>query len=325
MAKKKIAAGKKEAEIQKSDRKRQTILGVIVVAVLIAVLCVVGYFIWRANRPSSSSSSSTSTSQQERKEAEAELASVKVKPSAALANGGFLVSKNGLNKPISGVPTISIYMDFICPACGEVDRDIDNTLIQMVNAGQVNVEIHPEAFLNDESTDEYSSRAAGAAVYVAQYEPDKLLDVVRAFFASDYQPKESQNYKPVSNAMISAQLEKAGVSAAVAQDAVKGKYVPWVNAQTSMATTDTALEHPSGQLKGEITTPTFIINGHYWLFDEAWSQTGSPLTSLLKAIGLTQDQVGTSTKPKLGSKGEPLFPTASSSSSSSSASSSSAN
>ncbi|MBO6003800.1 MAG: thioredoxin domain-containing protein [Aeriscardovia sp.] len=316
MAKKKAAADEKKELQLKQDRKRQTILGVIVVAVLVAVLCVVGYFIWKANR-TSSSQSSTSTSQQERKEAEAELASVKVKPSAALSNGGFLISKNGINKPVSGVPTISIYMDFICPACGEVDRDIDDTLIQMVNAGQANVEIHPEAFLNDESTDEYSSRAAGAAVYVAQYEPDKLLDVVKAFFASDYQPQESQNYKPVSNAQIAAQLEKAGVSTQVAQDAVKGTYVPWVNAQTSLASTDTSLQHPSGQMKGEITTPTFIINGHYWLFDVAWSQTGSPLTSLLKAVGLTQAEVGTSVKPKLGSKGEPLFPTSSSTSSSS--------
>ena len=315
---KKNAAADKEKELQlKQDRKRQTILGVVVVMVLVAVLCVVGYFIWRANRPSSAQSSASTSQQQERQEAEAELASVKVKPSVALSNGGFLISKNGINKPVPGVPTISIYMDFICPACGEVDRDIDDTLIQMVNAGQANVEIHPEAFLNDESTDEYSSRAAGAAVYVAEHEPDKLLDVVRAFFTSDYQPKESQNYKPVSNAMITAQLEKAGVSLQVAQDAVQGTYVPWVNAQTSMASTDTALEHPSGQMKGEITTPTFIINGHYWLFDVAWSQTGSPLTSLLKAVGLTQAEVGTSAKPKLGSKGEPLFPTSTSSSSSS--------
>lgn len=313
MAKKKAATDKKEKEAQ-IDRKRQTILGVVVVVVLIAVLCIVGYFIWRANT-SSSASSSASAVQQEKQEAEAELASVKTKPSAALSNGGFLISKNGLNKPVKDVPTISIYMDFICPACGEVDRDIDDTLIQMVNAGQVNVEIHPEAFLNDESTDEYSSRAAGAAVYVAQYEPEKLLDVVRAFFASDYQPKEAQNYKPVSNAMIASQLEKAGVSPEVAKDAVKGTYVPWVNAQTSMAAADPSLKHPSGELKGELTTPTFIINGHYWLFDEAWSQTGSPLTSLLKAIGLTKAQVGTSAKPKLGSKGEPLFPISSSSSS----------
>lgn len=314
MAKKKVTTDKKEKEVQVNDRRRQTVLGVIVVAVLIAILCVVGYFIWRDNRSSSTASDSSSTSAAQQ-EAKAELASVKVKPSAALANGGFLVSKNGLNKPVKGVPTISIYMDFICPACGEVDRDIDDTLIQMVNAGQVNVEIHPEAFLNDESTDEYSSRAAGAAVYVAQYEPDKLLDVVRAFFSSGYQPKESQNYKPVSNAMIAAQLEKAGVSTQVAKDAVKGTYVSWVNAQSAVAATDPSLKHPSGELKGELTTPTFIINGHYWLFDEAWSQTGSPLTSLLKAIGLTKAQVGTSTKPKLGSEGKPLFPTSSSSSS----------
>ncbi|MBQ1301456.1 MAG: thioredoxin domain-containing protein [Aeriscardovia sp.] len=317
MAKKKAAADR-EKELQlRQDRKRQTILGVIVVAVLVAVLCVVGYFIWRANRPSPSPTSA-STSQQERQEAEAELASVKVKPSAALSNGGFLISKNGMNKPVSGVPTISIYMDFICPACGEVDRDIDDTLIQMVNAGQVNVEIHPEAFLDDESTDQYSSRAAAAAVYVAQNEPGKFLDVVRALFASGYQPQESQNYKPVSNAQIAAQLEKAGVSPRVAQDAVKGTYIDWVNAQTSMASTDTALEHPSGQMKGEITTPTFIINGHYWLFDVAWSQTGSPLTSLLKAVGLTQAEVGTDAKPKLGSTGKPLFPTSTSTSASSS-------
>lgn len=293
---------------KRDDKRRQTTLGVAVVVLLVAVLCVAGFFIWKANSPSGAGSSSSSSQSEERKYAEKEMSEVKVKPTNATETGGFLISKDGINKPIKDVPTISIYMDFMCPACGEVDRDIDDTLIKMVDAGQVNVEIHPEAFLNDESTDQYSSRAAGAAVYVAEHQPDKLLDVVRAFFASGYQPKEASEYKPVSNAMIADQLEKAGVSAQIAQNAIKGTYIPWVNAETSLAASNTKLEHPSGELKGEITTPTFIINGHYWLFDEAWEQTGSPLTSLLKALGITQKEVGTGAKPKLKAGEYPLFP-----------------
>lgn len=290
------------------DRRNQTTLGIAVVVVLALVLCIGGFFIWKSNQPKNTTTSSAS--------ALAAVEAVKNKPSYATKTGGFIMSKDGIDKPIKGIPTVQLYTDFICPACGDVDRLIDGTLISLVNAGQINLEMHPDAFLNAESTDDYSTRAAAAAIYVAQNEPSKFLDVVRAFFEKPYQPDEASGYKPVTNAMIVAQEEKAGVSSSVAEASVKGLYEDWVNAESQYTVTRSDLRHPTGEYKGQMTTPTFQINGHYWLFDKAWSQTGNPVTALLKAIGLKASDVGNSSiKPKLNGTDAPLFPTSSSSSS----------
>lgn len=294
------------------DRKNQTRLGVIVVIVLVVVLCLGGFFIWKANRPQSTSGSSSAATSSA--SALAAVEAVKVKPSYATKTGGFVMSKNGIDKPVKGVPTIQLYTDFICPACGDVDRQIDSTLIAMVKAGQINLEMHPDAFLDRSSTDQYSTRSAAAAVYIAQNDPSQFLAVVKAFFEKPYQPEEAENYKPVSDAMIAQQEETAaGVPASMAEASVKGTYTAWVNAESAYTVTRTDLQHPSGEYKGEMTTPTFQINGHYWLFDDAWSQTGSPETALLKAIGLSKQNVGNaSVKPELNGTDAPLFPTSAS-------------
>ena len=226
-------------------------LGVIVVVVLVVVLCLGGFFIWKANRPQSTSGSSSAATSSA--SALAAVEAVKVKPSYATKTGGFEMSKNGIDQPVKGVPTIQLYTDFICPACGDVDRLIDSTLIAMVKAGQINLEMHPDAFLDRSSTDQYSTRSAAAAVYIAQNDPSQFLAVVKAFFEKPYQPEEAENYKPVSDEMKAQQEETAaGVPTAMAEASVKGTYTAWVNAESAYTVTRTDLQHPSGEYKGEI-------------------------------------------------------------------------
>lgn len=109
-------------------------------------------------------------------------------------------------------------MDFLCPGCGNLHRQLDADLQKMVDAGQINLDLHFMAFMDRWSTDEYSSRAANAAIYLAEHDsdPNHLISFLEKVYAEDFQPEEGSAYKSVSDAKIKEQMIAAGVSKDVA-------------------------------------------------------------------------------------------------------------
>lgn len=272
------------------DQRRTTIIGAVVVIVLVAAV-LIGVSVWRAQHPQSAPSVSV-------EQAKASVEKVKTKPTNVDGNWGYLISKDGINKPIRHVPTVTMYMDFMCPACGMYERSVDAELAKMYQAGQVNLELFPMGFLDASSTDKYSTRSASAIAYVAQHDPQHLFSAIQAMYEPSFQPQEAYDYKPVSNAKIAAQLQKGGVSASVAKAAIKGTYTKWIQAMRVYVPLTTRAQHPSGQYKGQMTTPTVLINGTY--LDNLQSQDAA-VKQLLSAIGLQPSQVGKSgVIPKIG-------------------------
>ncbi len=287
------AIEKARQEQMAKDQRRATIIGAVVVIIVLVAAALIGFFVWRANHPQTSSTQTTSV-----QEAKTAVEKVETKPTNLDGNWGYLLSKNGINKPIKNVPTVTLYMDFMCPACGTYERSVDSTLSKMYEAGQVNLELFPMGFLDASSTDEYSTRSASAIAYVAQHEPEHLFSAIQAMYEEDFQPQEAYNYKSVSNAKIAAQLEKGGVSHAVAQASIKGTYTAWIKAMRSYVPLTTRAQHPTGQYKGQMTTPTVLINNTY-LDDLQTGEAG--VSQLLEAIGLKQAQVGQAgVRPSLG-------------------------
>ena len=90
------------------ERRQQTMIGVIVTVAIIALIALGGFIYWRSHRP---------VKTQDLKQARQAVARVKEKPSAANGQGGFLISSQGLGKPVAKAPTVEIYMDFMCPGC----------------------------------------------------------------------------------------------------------------------------------------------------------------------------------------------------------------
>lgn len=275
------------------DQCRATIIGALVVVIVLVAVVLIGIFAWRANHPQASQKQTTSVS-----EARAAVEKVKTKPTNLDGNWGYLISKNGINKPIRNVPTVTLYMDFMCPACGEYERSVDAELSKMYTAGQINLELFPMGFLDASSTDLYSTRSASAMSYVAQHEPKHLFSAIQAMYEPSFQPQEAYNYKPVSNQKIAAQLEKGGVSRKVAQASIKGTYTAWIRAMRAYVPLTSRAQHQTGDYKGQMTTPTVLINGTY----VENLQTGNTAVSqLLGSIGLSQNQVGhPGVLPKLG-------------------------
>lgn len=271
----------------------------IVVIVIIFLCCagIFGYFYWKHSQRKASQQVTA-----------AEIAALPNKPTDSNSTYGFLISKNGVNKPVPGVPTVQIYTDFICPWCGQFDRQLDPTFMKMIAAGQLNLNLHPCTFLDEASSDHYSTRTAAAAVYVAQNEPSKLLSFIEALFAANFQPQEGPNYQPVSDARIREQALKAGVSPEVAAKCTDGTYTKWIKLASKYILTMPQVKVPSGPNKGGVTTPTVIINGHYWMLEGSWNGENGP-QAFSKAIGLPLSDVGVEGKiPSIGDSKGPILP-----------------
>ena len=242
-----------------------------------------------------------------------------MKPAKASELGGLLMSKNGYNKPVEGVPTVGIYMDFMCPGCGNLNRNLDQDLVKMMDAGQINIDLHIMSFMDryswingdSNNVDDYSSRTANAAIYVAEHDddPNHLLNFITNLYAKDFQPEEGSGYKQVTDDQIKVRMDGTGISKDVQGKAMQRGYDKWLDAVNTYTPTRSELFNRSGQLKGSMSTPTMTINGYYWDMNSSEVTSHKTLAeAFLEAIGLAQNKVGDAeVRPSIGATGKPLI------------------
>ena len=97
------------------------------------------------------------------------------------------------------------------PRLRSVNRQLDPTLVKLMNAGQLNIDLHFLNFQNNKSSDNYSNRVFNGAIYIAEHDddPDHLMSYLSNIYAEDFQPGELSNYEPVNNAKLEKQAVKA--------------------------------------------------------------------------------------------------------------------
>ncbi|GAB2882116.1 DsbA family protein [Nocardioides pacificus] len=66
----------------------------------------------------------------------------------------------------SAPKTVTIYEDFLCPNCAMFEEAVSADLRDAVDAGRIQLEFRPVTFLDQASSNEYSSRALNAAMVV---------------------------------------------------------------------------------------------------------------------------------------------------------------
>jgi protein-disulfide isomerase len=151
---------------------------------------------------------------------------------------------------------IVMYIDYLCPICGDFETTNGEQITDWVAAGNATVEIHPISILDRLSKGtEYATRAANAAACVANYDPDNFLDFNVAMFAD--QPAE--NTTGLTDAELTRLVEGAGVtSPEVASCIADQTYSGWVDASTQRALEGPIPNSDITQVKG---TPTVLVNG----------------------------------------------------------------
>jgi protein-disulfide isomerase len=204
-------------DLKAADRKRNLAIQIGLTSIVVIFAVVVGYIVLS----------------NEKKPASGETKSIRVTSSK-------LITKEGTSDPKA---VLSLYEDFLCPACGNFEKEFGPTVSKLVDSGAVAADYYMVSIL-DRQGDGYSSRASNAGYCVA----DESTDAFRRFHAALYaqQPEEGVGPFP-DNARLIEVARQAGVAGKVPDCINSGRY-------TEMAT-------GLAEATGISSTPTIKING----------------------------------------------------------------
>lgn len=153
---------------------------------------------------------------------------------------------------------ITLYVDYLCPICGQFEQENSSYIRGLVNSGAATVQIHPIAILANRSQGtKYSLRAGNAAACVADHSPNQFFAVNQALF--DAQPEE--NTKGLDDAALTALVAKTkgiGHVAAITRCIQDQEFAKWIDAETTKVTSDGI---PNADVRDFSGTPTILVNG----------------------------------------------------------------
>ena len=161
------------------------------------------------------------------------------------------------------VPNIIVYEDLQCPNCRDFEVPNSAQLRDWVSTGKYTLQIHPISFLDGNSPNQYSSRAASAAICVANGDPNRFFDFNSALFA--HQPEEG-TMGPSNDDLVS-RAQSVGVNNKPVLDCIKNStYQAYVQSYTQ----DTVFQRyiPGTDLKVN-GTPYIVLNGQH--FEGNWT------------------------------------------------------
>jgi protein-disulfide isomerase len=167
------------------------------------------------------------------------------------AKGIRVASANLVTKPGSTEPKVvlSLYEDFLCPVCARFEQQFGPTVNQLIDGGELAADYYMVAILDSSRSQNYSSRAGGAAYCVADADTAPDMPTFRRFHAVLYtqQPSETGSTFP-TNAQLAETARQAGASGDASQCIEKGQYAS-MSAGAAEATNVTAT--PTVRLNGE--------------------------------------------------------------------------
>lgn len=235
-------------DLKAADRRRNVMIqvGLTAVVIIFAVVMVMVIVKNGADKPSSG-----------------ELKAIRVASSD-------VITKEGTTEP---KVVVSVYEDFLCPACGQFEQQSGPTLNKLIDSGAIAVDYHMVAILDRPQNQNYSSRAGAAAYCVA----DESNEAFRRFHAAMYaqQPSEVGTVFP-TNAQLIETARQAGAAGSVPGCINGNRYVGMVEGLAAAA-----------NVTG---TPTIRING------EDWKKT-TPDDLVAKVKEIVGDVPGLATAP----------------------------
>lgn len=292
-------------EQEAKERRQRHIVGFVAIVLVVILVSVIGMVSYKSIRRRTLAESVTVD------QAYQSLQAVQLKPKYADDKGGILFSHLGYGKTEPNAPTLQIFTDPMCPGCAVLHQQMDETFRSLLDAGQINMSVHPVIFLDASSSDEYSTRASGAVAYISSNDPDPdhLVDFLTNIHSEDFQPLENQDYQPVGDDELEQQAVNAGVPQDVASKAFGGEYKPWLQAVAQYTLRRDELKNKTGEFKGKTTTPVVLINDSMMDISAISDQGLTYKQAILQAIGLTNDEVGVAgIQPAIGEKGKPTYP-----------------
>ncbi|WP_374947184.1 DsbA family protein [Agreia sp.] len=160
----------------------------------------------------------------------------------------------------TGVVDIQVYVDYLCPFCGQFESTNAEQIGQWIESGAATLTTHPLAILDRGSLGtKYSTRSANAAACVANYSPDSFYDFNALLFAN--QPAEST--EGLDNAALKGLVSDAGASKVSQIETCidDTQFKDWVSASTARALKGPL---PNTDVVKVTGTPTVLVNGQQY-------------------------------------------------------------
>ena len=249
------AAAAYAAEQAKARRKRQYLIGGLV---LIVIAAAVGIGIAVQHHVNQTSSSA---------------ANGKLVYPANTVDGGLAIPY-GTDQ--NSKVTLVIYEDFRCPYCKEAESMFNSIYSADAEAGKIKVQYHIVNLI-DQNDGGTGSIQAGNAAACAQNVGNAKFKAYHDILYSN-QPDETDDAYSSNSTLISYAKQVSGLDSSTFESCVdSGKYQPWVKANYS------ALSTAEGS---SVSTPDYLINGTRYELTSAStaSQEASFTAALNKAI-----------------------------------------
>lgn len=240
---------KKIQDEDKNNDTRDRKIIVSLVSLFIVVLVAIATFIF-INGINSDEPVVEQTEQQE----ETVVPVEQLEPETVTEYGSFVVSSEGITEDRTRVDT---FFDPFCPGCGIVDRGLSAEMSELVDNGKIVLHLYPVAFLDQGSSDNYSTRAVNAFVTIAEHDPYLAMKFMNRILEEDFQPAQGPEYVPVPDSVFVDTAKELGVPDDVAESIANRHYVEWVIENTNEQTLRTDL-FPTG-----FSTPSVFINVEY--------------------------------------------------------------
>jgi protein-disulfide isomerase len=153
--------------------------------------------------------------------------------------------------------SIDVYADFLCPICGEFEKQYKTDVEQAINDGKLQVRYHMVPLLNQRSSPPgYSLDSANAALAAA--DAGKFLQYHDALFAN--QPEEGK--RGYDKTQLIELGKNVGITdPAFAQTVTAGTYDQQINAAFQQIENDPKLVQDFGGGQRGFGTPTVTANG----------------------------------------------------------------
>lgn len=165
---------------------------------------------------------------------------------------GLAPNSSGINQETGaivfgdGPDTVSTWVDFMCPYCGQFEQTEGETITQLIDDGSITLELHPVAILDRLSQgSEFSSRSAAAMYAVAEADPDNAY----AFLVAMYENQPAEQSAGLTDEQIVQVAKDAGVNVTADLEAaiVDHKFLEFAQSQSLP--------------EGATGTPSLAVNG----------------------------------------------------------------
>lgn len=174
---------------------------------------------------------------------------------------------------------VTVYVDYMCPACGAFEQTYGSMLENYVDSGDITLSLFPLNFLDATSMgSKYSTRAANLESCVVEQQPDFAFALHNRLLSANVQPSEGTTGLTDDQLIEQAELAGATADTELKQCVKDQRFAEFIASNTKSATetglwglaegaqlldgTGQALQ-PEGPQR-LISTPTVIVNGQQW-------------------------------------------------------------